>query len=350
MRRYLYFILTLNIFSVAFVSFAQAQEADRLGGYVPPPLFGTSPEPTPEQRTKEPKLPVISKEVKEAPEKIEKSEPLITERVVKEADEEPSAPVADKLSVKKESKLAPKAESALSKKSVVKPAEKPKVPTIIKEKIEKTPVKPGPEPIDLLRKKDVPPPPPFKEEIIVPPKVTSEGIVKGPKIMPSNKKQSVDTMETFKNKGTDPSEMMKRVQEEKTISKPKKIKTDKEIEIIKDKIPLPELNIQKDGSRKISMLYLEEQADIKDAQINILEQVIIPELKQNNEVRLIIQAYASSPDDSLNSDRRLALTRALAVRDYILSQEIASNRMDVRALGSQTNVQPINRVELYLAP
>ena len=175
-----------------------------------------------------------------------------------------------------------------------------------------------------------------------------EGVVRGPKTMPSNKKQSVDAVVTYDNKTSKPSIMMERVQKQVVAKEKEALETSENIKKIKSRIPLPDLVEQEDGSQKISMLYLEKQSGIKDAQINILEQVIIPELKSNEDVRLIIQAYANSPDDSLNSDRRLALDRALEVREYILSKEIPSNRMDVRSLGSQTNVQPLDRVELYI--
>lgn len=361
MRRY-FFYITLALSILSFTSSVQAQEAGGLGGYVPPPLFGTqqgTPEPVEVEKQQKP---AIILQPNKAQPTTKQSEPLIKGSAdIKDngTKSEQAAPTKIDTSKIEARKVKPIIKN-------VKPPRKPKppqnaAPQIVKAKSINKPVQSGPEPIDLLKKKDIPPPPSIKADVkkdkpkvviekIDPPKVTSEGVVKGPKTMPSNKKQAVDSLVTFDNKAVSPSILMERVQEDVKQSAPENIKTDEEIARIKEKIPLPSFVKQDDGGKKVPMLYLEKQSELKDAQINILEQMIVPELEEHTGKRLIIQAYANSPDDSLNSDRRLALDRALAVRDYVLKQNIDSNRMDVRALGAQTNVQPLDRVELYITP
>jgi hypothetical protein len=61
-------------------------------------------------------------------------------------------------------------------------------------------------------------------------------------------------------------------------------------------------------------------------------------------VRLI--AYASGNADDGNQARRLSLSRALAVRAYLIQEGIASGRLEVRALGNRSEGGPGDRVDL----
>jgi len=65
------------------------------------------------------------------------------------------------------------------------------------------------------------------------------------------------------------------------------------------------------------------------------------------EDRLQIRAYASSTvSDGGSGARRLSLTRALAVRQYLIDKGIRSTRIDVRALGVPTDGSAADRVEV----
>lgn len=67
----------------------------------------------------------------------------------------------------------------------------------------------------------------------------------------------------------------------------------------------------------------------------------------DTEDRLQIRAYAaSSGSDGGSGARRLALSRALAVRAYLIDRGIRSTRIDVRALGTPTDGSPADRVEV----
>lgn len=59
-------------------------------------------------------------------------------------------------------------------------------------------------------------------------------------------------------------------------------------------------------------------------------------------------AYADGDQDGANKARRLSLSRALAVRAYLIDNEIASTRMDVRALGNRADDGPADRVDLVV--
>ncbi|MEK9970989.1 MAG: OmpA family protein, partial [Ferrovibrio sp.] len=63
--------------------------------------------------------------------------------------------------------------------------------------------------------------------------------------------------------------------------------------------------------------------------------------------RLQIRAYAASTvSDGGSGARRLSLTRALAVRQYLIDKGIRSTRIDVRALGAPTDGSAPDRVEV----
>jgi len=58
-------------------------------------------------------------------------------------------------------------------------------------------------------------------------------------------------------------------------------------------------------------------------------------------------AYAGGGGDASKA-RRLSLSRALAVRTYLIEQGIGSTRIDVRALGNAAEGGPPDRVDLLM--
>ena len=59
-------------------------------------------------------------------------------------------------------------------------------------------------------------------------------------------------------------------------------------------------------------------------------------------------AYAEGDDSEASKARRLSLSRALAVRGYLIKQGIRSTRMDVRALGNKVEGGPGDRVDVVV--
>jgi outer membrane protein OmpA-like peptidoglycan-associated protein len=62
-----------------------------------------------------------------------------------------------------------------------------------------------------------------------------------------------------------------------------------------------------------------------------------------------IYAYAAGAPDDPSTPRRLSLSRALAARAVLMSDDIASARIYVHALGSTPSVGPPDRVDVQLA-
>jgi outer membrane protein OmpA-like peptidoglycan-associated protein len=69
-------------------------------------------------------------------------------------------------------------------------------------------------------------------------------------------------------------------------------------------------------------------------------------LSANPDVRIALTAYADNTGSTPRDARKLSLTRALAVRDYLVSKGIAESRVDIHAEGSNTASGYIDRVDV----
>ncbi|SCA56769.1 putative Lysophospholipase [Candidatus Terasakiella magnetica] len=84
------------------------------------------------------------------------------------------------------------------------------------------------------------------------------------------------------------------------------------------------------------------------AQSNLKEMAAT--LSKNPDDRVQLLAYAGGEELSASKARRLSLSRALAVRSYLINQGVRSTRIDVRALGNKTTEEPFDRVDVQLTP
>ena len=73
-------------------------------------------------------------------------------------------------------------------------------------------------------------------------------------------------------------------------------------------------------------------------------------MNADQSLRLQLVAYAASSDDNPNRARRLSLSRALAVRSYLVEKGVKSTRIDVLSLGNKFKEAPGDRVDLVLLP
>ncbi len=70
------------------------------------------------------------------------------------------------------------------------------------------------------------------------------------------------------------------------------------------------------------------------------------QLNSDQAMRVQLLAYASGSADAASRARRMSLSRALAVRAYLIAQGVRSTRMDVRALGNNVEGEPADRVDI----
>ncbi len=71
-------------------------------------------------------------------------------------------------------------------------------------------------------------------------------------------------------------------------------------------------------------------------------------LTANAALRVELKAYATGDKDNESRARRLSLSRALAVRSFLIKEGVQATRIDVRALGSQVPSGPADRVDVTL--
>jgi outer membrane protein OmpA-like peptidoglycan-associated protein len=71
-------------------------------------------------------------------------------------------------------------------------------------------------------------------------------------------------------------------------------------------------------------------------------------LKDRPKIRMQLLAYAGGDNLSASKARRLSLSRALAIRSYLIGKGVRSTRIDVRALGSKVPGGKPDRVDLKI--
>lgn len=281
------------LFSLVFHAQGACAQNSNVSDYVPPPLFGSAPAPTP-IIPKEDASDVIQLRQNENNPTLKKPLPKRPSTQKQAVQYVPDAPV---------------------------PQKKPQVPKAITKKSE---------PIGSLPVKAA-------EEIPAKPKPTSEGVVKGPKTMPAVKKSGVDVEVVDEDVKQTQTDMLARVQEEAAVKQ-------KEAELKVSKRPAQKPNsLFKD---RLVLVFDAPETDLSTSKTTLLDEQVVPALLDTDK-RLNIMAYAS-PTEASNADRRVALSRGLAVRSFLIEAGLKPSQINVRSLGSQTNTQPYDRVELDL--
>ena len=69
-------------------------------------------------------------------------------------------------------------------------------------------------------------------------------------------------------------------------------------------------------------------------------------MSDDESIRAQVIAFASGDGLSASKARRLSLSRALAIRSYLIENGVDSRRIDVRALGDKATDEPKNRVDV----
>ena len=177
------------------------------------------------------------------------------------------------------------------------------------------------------------------------------GIVKGPKTMPAVPAKGFESKVLFENeKGEIEGAILKR-----HIDNTKKTE---ESDVEEKIIPSDEVDSRLDiyelaggKAKKITIPYAPGFSDIKTDISTALENEAQVILSAHPDWRVQIQAFATPFDQGQSSDRRMSLNRALSIRDILLKQGLEPRRIDVRALGMQTEDKTKDRVDIiFLSP
>ncbi|MEK9753550.1 MAG: OmpA family protein, partial [Rhodospirillaceae bacterium] len=108
-------------------------------------------------------------------------------------------------------------------------------------------------------------------------------------------------------------------------------------------------NIAIKAGRAMQIVFDEAETKLPDAagaQLNALAGAI----RDNQDFRVQLIAYAAAKDLSASKARRISLSRALEVRSFLIDKGVRSTQIDLRALGNKSDVSPANRVDVNLAP
>lgn len=73
---------------------------------------------------------------------------------------------------------------------------------------------------------------------------------------------------------------------------------------------------------------------------------IAAKMLEDQNIKVQVLAYSSGTPDAESQARRKALARGLEVRKYLIGKGVRSNRIDVRALGTKSEGNPADRVDI----
>ena len=109
---------------------------------------------------------------------------------------------------------------------------------------------------------------------------------------------------------------------------------------------LPRVSLPRDGGQVLRIDFLGASTRLtSDAERSLGS---LAATMGESDGRLQLKAYAGGTGETLSSARRLSLSRALAVRSFLIEQGIRSTRIDVRALGRAEDSGPPERVDVVL--
>jgi outer membrane protein OmpA-like peptidoglycan-associated protein len=102
------------------------------------------------------------------------------------------------------------------------------------------------------------------------------------------------------------------------------------------------------AGNRLRLLFDGSSSDLSDSARAELQR-LAAELNKQTNTRIQLLAYAEGTPTTLSQARRLSLDRALTVRSFLANQGVNTTRIDVRALGNQTEGgAPANRVDLLV--
>jgi outer membrane protein OmpA-like peptidoglycan-associated protein len=92
-----------------------------------------------------------------------------------------------------------------------------------------------------------------------------------------------------------------------------------------------------------------DEMDLRPEAATSLDTLLAAMLRDES-ARIQLMAYAGSQGGSASAARRLSLSRALAVRGYLIENGVRSTRIDVRALGDAVEQGSPDRVDVVALP
>ncbi len=101
------------------------------------------------------------------------------------------------------------------------------------------------------------------------------------------------------------------------------------------------------GPREEVYITIPFRAGLDGAMKRDIRELVLAPLKSNPDWKVQIQAFADPAEASGNA-KKLSLDRGMAVRQFLLDNGIEPYRIDLRALGAETDRAPLDRVDLLV--
>lgn len=111
--------------------------------------------------------------------------------------------------------------------------------------------------------------------------------------------------------------------------------------------PKPRPTVPVTAGQPMTVLFSPGDAQLSDEFAGALNQ-IADQIKDDERARLQLKAFAAGGSTSPSAARRLSLSRALAVRSFLIEAGLSSTKIDVRALGAKYESGPPDRVDVVV--
>lgn len=359
-------LLLFSAFIFGFAHNSMAQDS----GYVPPPLFDDQIRPHSDTgNIVEPRVSTRDEVVSSTPviAPTAPSIPEVPEDVAAPAEQLPQ--ILKPIIEERKSPRQPEIKKAVQDSPAIKPAKEivkalppapPKKPSVPEPSVAKIESQPKPEPLPEKAAETKPPSQPRPAS-----KVTSAGVVTGPVSMPSVPAQAVEVLETATNiaPSTDDDGLtimerhQRQIRSEKNDSAPAKKADLKKVTIEAAKAD-PETSVAPAGFEvgeaqdvmKKMLPFQPGEIDLAENDAAAIGAGIKQELQKRDHWRIQIRSYATPFGDGVSSDKRISLSRAIALRKALVDQGVRPSRIDVRAEGSASMPEGKSgdRIDVYL--
>lgn len=102
----------------------------------------------------------------------------------------------------------------------------------------------------------------------------------------------------------------------------------------------------KSTSDPVILFFQEKSPEMEVGQLNILKNDVLKPLKQSSSRTVTVLGFAEKTASGADETRRLSLSRAMLVREYLIDNRIDATRIDVRAMADNTDIEPKDRVDI----
>jgi outer membrane protein OmpA-like peptidoglycan-associated protein len=97
----------------------------------------------------------------------------------------------------------------------------------------------------------------------------------------------------------------------------------------------------------LTILFEKDGARLPD-EVRTALSLLSERLEADGQLQVQLLAYAEGDEENASKARRLSLSRALAVRSYLIDLGVRSTRIEVRALGNKVPEGPSDRVDVLV--